>query len=156
MPFYTPENFEPETSLGYLVRRANQIGQVTLEPMFASEGLTGVQWSALVCIHFGRGRTCAELARELNHDKGAMTRLIDIMEERGWVTRHRDNEDRRVINLELTDAGEEVAQRCRRRVIDYWNEWLADWSDEDIEQAIRVMRRLRDTIERASAANVPA
>ena len=146
MAIYSAHYFEPDCSLGYLARRVHQIGSVALEPVFAAEGLTGPQWSALVSIWFKRGATSADLARDMAHDKGAMTRLVDALEAKKWITRSRCTEDRRAVNLALTPEGEAVALRVRLRVIDCWNSWLSDWDEADVETMIVMMQRLRDTL----------
>ncbi len=149
MAFYDESDFEPDRSVGYLVRRVFQLGNLGLEPVFAAEGLSGIQWQTLVTIWFGRGATCAELARDLGHDKGAMTRLVDGLEARGWVERRRDTGDRRRIELVLTPAGEAIALAAKRRVIGCWNGWLADWDHGDIETLIALLTRLRTTLSKA-------
>lgn len=151
MGFYGESDFIPDQSIGYLVRRAQQLGTVGLEPVFAGEGLTSTQWSALVSIWFGRGATAAELARDLGHDKGAMTRLVDQLAERGWVTRERTPEDRRCINLALTEEGEAVALRCKRRIVQCWNTWLADWPEDEVWTLIGLLEKLRATLAAAEA-----
>lgn len=147
MAFYTDANFFPDQSIGYLVRVCHQLGSANLDELFADEGLTHVQWSALISIYFGRGETCAALARDLAHDKGAMTRMIDALEARGWVARQRDAADRRLNNLSLTAEGEAVAHRCRAKLIDCWNGWLADWDAAEIDALIVQLQKLRRTLE---------
>lgn len=149
MAFFDDSNFYPDSSPGYLVRVIHQMGMAQLDALFAEDGLTAIQWSALVSMHFGHGGTCAELARHLAHDKGAMTRMIDTLEERGWVERQRDDSDRRVVNLSLTDAGRTIAMRERLKAIACWNGILADWSAEDIAQLIATLTRLRRAMETA-------
>ena len=151
MAFYSDSDFVPDRSLGYLARRIFQMSSSGLEALFEPEGITLTQWSALVSIFFDRGNTCAELARDIAHDKGATTRLVDTLVERGWVERRRDGDDRRVINLSLTPDGEEVARRCRHKVIDCWNHWLDGWESDDIGQLVRLLQRLRDTLAEATA-----
>ena len=56
MGFYAESDFAPDVSIGYLVRRVHQLGGNALEPVFAAEGLTGTQSSALVSIWFERYR----------------------------------------------------------------------------------------------------
>ncbi len=146
MGFYADSEFAPDVSIGYLVRRAHQLGGAALEPVFAAEGLTGIQWQALVSIWFGRGATAAELARDLGHDKGAMTRLVDTLEARGWITRQRTTEDRRCIQLALTEDGAAIALRCKRRIVACWNDWLADWPESDVTTLIVLLRKLRGTL----------
>ncbi|MEH3046352.1 MarR family winged helix-turn-helix transcriptional regulator [Sphingomonas adhaesiva] len=151
MGFYDSTNLYPDTSAGYLIRACNQLCHAQLDRAFADEGLTCVQWSALVSIYFGRAPTCAALARDMAHDKGAMTRMIDVLEARGLVRRDRDDSDRRVINLSLTEEGEAVAMRCRLKVIDCWNGWFADWPHEEIATFITQLQRLRTTLEASPA-----
>ena len=147
MGYYSDANFMPDNSMGYLSKRVYQLARFGLEDAFAREGLTHVQWYALISIYFGRGATPVALARDLAYDKGATTRLIDGLETRGLVTRHREGEDRRVVTLKLTPAGVAMAHRCRARVIEAWNGWLSDWSDADIADAVAVLGRLRATLE---------
>ncbi len=146
MVVYTPQYFEPDCSLGYLARRVHQIGSLALEPVYASEGLTGPQWSALAQLSFRRGATSAELARDMAHDKGAMTRLVDSLEANGWITRERCTEDRRAVKLALTEQGAALELRVRLRVINCWNAWLADWDEGEVERMIAMMQKLRDTL----------
>lgn len=146
MSFYAESEFEPDRSIGYLIRRSHQLSVAAIEPVFAEEGLTGTQWSALVSLWYKPGATAADLARDLGHDKGAMTRLVDQLAERGWITRERTAEDRRCINLAVTAEGEAVALRCKTRVIACWNEWLAGWQDGEIETLIGLLQKLRATL----------
>ena len=149
MAFYSDLDFSPDCSLGYLARRAFQLSSMGLEPVFAPEGLNLTQWSALVSIHFERGATPAELARDLAHDKGATTRLVDGLVERGWVERTRDSGDRRQVKLALTAEGERVAQHCRSKVIACWNHWLKDWNPAESAELVRLLQQLRVTLSSA-------
>lgn len=150
MAFYSDANFFPDQSIGYLVRVCHQLGSANFDAVFAAEGLTHVQWSALASIYFRRGETCAALARDLAHDKGAMTRMIDALEAKGWVERQRDRGDRRLNNLSLTPAGVAVAQRCREGLIDCWNAWLAGWDDAEVATLVAQLQKLRGSLEESA------
>ncbi len=152
MAFYESDTFVPDISVGYLLRATHQISVAGLDHVFADEGMTAVQWQALLALNFGAASTCVELARHLNYDKGAMTRLVDQMEASGWIGRQRDPQDRRVIRLELTAEGQAAARRCKERVLACWNEWLADWSHEEIAGLIATLQRLRSTLAAAAAS----
>ncbi|MEG3160041.1 MarR family transcriptional regulator [Sphingomonas sp. LB2R24] len=150
MDFYTTEAFGPDCSLGFLARRINQGVQGALEPLFAVAGPSVTQWSAMVSIWFGRANTCADLARDLAHDRGATTRLVDTLEQQGWVTRTRATDDRRVVNLMLTPEGTAVTLDCRDRAVAYWNRVLVDWDRSEVETMIGLMQKLRGTLESAA------
>lgn len=153
MPFFDETNFVPDSSPGYLVRIIHQHCMAQLDRALADGGPNATQWMALVSLHFGLADTCAELARHLSHDKGAMTRLMDTMEARGWVARTRGDDDRRLVRLTVTAAGLEMAMRGRRKVLAHWNEWLADWSDADIVTLIAMLRRLKQSMEKAGSCD---
>jgi DNA-binding MarR family transcriptional regulator len=147
MSFYDSVPFLPESSVGYLSRRFHQTQVAALEPIFAVEGITMTHWSALVFIMTRGTTTGIEVARDLSYDKGAVTRLLDTLEARGLLTRTRDTDDRRCVNLALTDEGRTVALRCKEQVTGRWNTWLEDWPAEDVHQLIAWLNRLRGRIE---------
>lgn len=147
MSFYTPSDYRPGRSIGFLMRVINQETLARLEPAIAGEGLTNTQWQVLASLYFNRGLTCAALARDLAHDKGAMTRLVDGLVERGLVSRERDTGDRRVINLSMTDAGREAAERGRGHYVGCWNGWLDGWERSEVETLIAMLQRLHAAVE---------
>lgn len=54
-----------------------------------------------------------EIAGVLNVAKSAITKTVDRLEDRGWLARHRDAEDRRTVYATLTPAGAEVFRRAQ-------------------------------------------
>ena len=54
-----------------------------------------------------------EIAGLLSIGKSAVTKSVDRLEERRWVTRHRDTDDRRTVHAVLTPAGAEVFHRAQ-------------------------------------------
>jgi DNA-binding MarR family transcriptional regulator len=152
MPAYTVDSFEPDRSVGYLVKRIHAEVIAALEPLFDPLDLTFTQWSALVSVHYGRGGTCAALARELGHDIGATSRLIATLEERGLLTRERSTEDRRVQHIQLTAEGAELAARRRELLVTQWNRWLDGWTRDEVDALVGGLQRLRATLEAERAA----
>jgi len=146
MSAYTPESFEPDRSIGYLVKRIHFDAMALVEPQFDGTDLTFTQFAALVSVVFGRGRTCAAMARELGHDMGATSRIIGVLEERGLLRRERDPDDRRIVNLQVTELGHERALAARQRLVEQWNDWLRDWSGDEVEALIAGLQRLRRTL----------
>ena len=63
-----------------------------------------------MALHDGRITTAGDLAHNICHDAGSLTRLIDQMVERGLVTRGRSESDRRVVTLALTPRGRKLVE----------------------------------------------
>src|SRR6476469_9397851 len=96
---YSAESFHLQESIGYLVKRAQRLMHDRIESVFASQGITFQQWVVLMHLRDGLANTTAGLCQELRHDSGAMTRLIDQLEERGYIERQRQSADRRIVDL---------------------------------------------------------
>ena len=129
--FYTPEQYRPEDNVVYLMRRLlGSVGthvQHELDP----RGLTNAQWIPLYKLHLGHATTAAELARECQLDAGAMTRTLDRLEAKGLVRRARSLEDRRVVKLELTDAGSEAVSHVPEALCKVVNGYLRGFSRQE-------------------------
>jgi DNA-binding MarR family transcriptional regulator len=52
-----------------------------------------------------------DLARWLRLEKSTVSRLVAILEQKGWVTRKKSTIDGRVLMLELTAAGQAIASQ---------------------------------------------
>lgn len=108
--FYRPEVYAPDESVGYLMRRILNLLSQQIDQHLESSGLTNAQWLPLLKLYTGKASTAAELARESMMDAGAMTRLIDRLEAKQLCQRVRSTDDRRIVRIELTDAGRAAAR----------------------------------------------
>jgi DNA-binding MarR family transcriptional regulator len=76
-------------------------------------GVTGTQFGVLKSVAEGSAGTAADLCRVLHYDTGSMTRMVDRLEEKGFIRRERSKEDRRVVSLRLTSTGRALLPRLR-------------------------------------------
>lgn len=68
-------------------------------------GLTISQFGALETL-LHRGPLCqSELATKLLMSGGNITMVVSNLEKSGWITRQRDEQDRRFVTVSLTDSG---------------------------------------------------
>jgi DNA-binding MarR family transcriptional regulator len=141
-PFYRLDNFQAQNSVGCLVRRLNNLMTPRAEARFADEELTFSHWVTLMCLRDGLASTCADIARHMNHDSGATTRLVDQLEERGLVTRSRSKTDRRVVLLALTAEGKAMAKALAPRTMNFWNEMLDGFTTAEATQLVDMLTRL--------------
>lgn len=142
-PFYKVETFEGRRSLGYLVRKLHNLVVPRAEALFADAEISFTQWIMLVAVRDGIATTCGEIARHLNHDTGATTRLADQLEKRGLLARRRCTEDRRVVFLDITPEGKELAELLSPRIVNFWNATLdGTLQPEEAELLVTLMTRL--------------
>ena len=140
--FYNAAGYSADESVGYLMKRVlmaiAQVADKRLEP----QGITHAQWGPLFMLRNARASTVAELARELQTDPGAMTRLLDRLEAKGFCRRLRSTDDRRVVRVELTPAGEEAADRVPAELADIMNAHLAGFSKTEWNQLKSFLQRM--------------
>ncbi|HZE60917.1 MAG TPA: MarR family transcriptional regulator [Burkholderiales bacterium] len=99
---------------------------------------------ALVVILVGEHRagTAADMCRQLSHDAGAMTRLVDKLEAMGLVRRVRESHDRRSARLELTKDGRAVYAQVMRVQVDVLNRMLRGLSRTEVRTLERLLQRI--------------
>lgn len=130
---YKPDAYKPDESVAYLMRRLINSFAAEVEHELEPSGLTNAQWVPLFKLHMGHGNTAAELARECQLDAGAMTRTLDRLEAKELLHRVRSSEDRRVVNLELTEEGRRAAAEIPRTLCKVLNAHLRGFSREEVE-----------------------
>ncbi len=140
--YYNVKHYKSQRSVGYLLRRAGKLITSQIETLFVTKDLSFVQWVIMMNLRDGLRMTAAELSQHLCHDSGALTRVIDQMEERGWIERKRSTEDRRVVSLGLTKAGLKVTQDFLPRVVELYNGLLEDFTEEESNVMVDLLTRL--------------
>ncbi|MDB5739068.1 MAG: hypothetical protein JWP16_108 [Alphaproteobacteria bacterium] len=141
-PYYTEKNYAMRNSVGYLMRICTNRLLPQMEAMFQDEELTFSQWTTLVALHDGRITTAGDLAHNICHDAGSLTRLVDQMEKRGLVTRGRSDTDRRVVTLALTAPGRKLVEAQAPRIMEFWNGMLSGFSHAEVDTLIALLTRL--------------
>ena len=76
-----------------------------LDRELAPYDITAPQLIVLASVANGEADSAASLCKSISYDPGAMTRMIDRLEQKGLVRRIPHPDDRRAMNLEMTVAG---------------------------------------------------
>jgi DNA-binding MarR family transcriptional regulator len=91
------------------------------------------------------------LADPLDVSQASMTGIVDRMEQRGLVERHRDDEDRRVIRVALSDGGRQILEGMGTERRGRLAALLDELTDEELEGLLRGSRALHRARERMHA-----
>jgi DNA-binding MarR family transcriptional regulator len=140
--YYKVEGYNSRNSIGYLLRRGSKLITGEIEKLFVKEDVSFVQWVILMNLRDGHARTAAELCELICHDSGALTRILDGLEQRSLIQRTRSTADRRVVELELTKQGVEVTESFLPRVVALYNSLVEDFTKEEADMLIRLITRL--------------
>jgi DNA-binding MarR family transcriptional regulator len=148
---YRTDNYQARRSVGYLLKRAHLLMLDQLESVVAGSDITITQWVVMMHLRDGLAINGRDLCAQLRHDSGALTRLIDQLEARGLVQRERSREDRRAVELRLTDAGLKILAPLLPKVVDKLNYALRDFSRAEANELSRLLTKLIASLEGTSA-----
>jgi DNA-binding MarR family transcriptional regulator len=140
--FYSAKDYGAEESVGYLMRRVVTGIAQQVDRQLEAVGLTNAQWMPLLRLHLGLSTTVAELARGCQVDAGAMTRMLDRLEAKGLVRRHRSTADRRIVNIALTAEGVKAARKIPAALCEVQNAHLAGVTHAEWDALKATLRRM--------------
>ena len=150
--FYQPASYRAEESVGYMMKRIMISIVSQADKRLDAHGLTSAQWGPLMRLQTTGGATVAELARWLNADAGAMTRLLDRLEKKDLCKRVRSTKDRRVVQVELTAAGEAAITAVPAVLAEVLNGHLAGFSKTEWQALRTYLQRMLENGETMRAA----
>lgn len=134
---YEAGSYCAEESVGYLMKRVLLSIAQQADKRLGEVDLTMAQWAPLMRMRQMGQVPVAELARWVNSDAGAMTRLLDRLEKKGLCKRVRSLEDRRVVLMELTPEGLAAIEHVPAVLAEVMNLHLAGFSKTEW-QALKV------------------
>ncbi|MDP9487719.1 MAG: MarR family transcriptional regulator [Actinomycetota bacterium] len=87
-----------------------------------------------------------ELASRLRLEKSTVSRLVGMLEDRGWVERSRSPQDGRALELRLTEAGKRTAENIAEARRAKFAQILEAIPEEERESVLESMRILEEAM----------
>jgi len=125
-----------------LVRMVNRLLHDFDTNVYRPQGLTWAGFRVLFCLWIQPASPPARLAQLSGVSRATVSSVLNTLERKGLVSRHRRSPDRRMVTVTLTGAGERtvreafLTQHARER------EWLAKIAPEDVDHLYEVLRDL--------------
>ncbi len=99
-----------DSQIGFLLRQVTQ-RHTTIFATMIGDGLTPMQWAVLAKLHQIGATSQTALGRAVCMDAATVKGTVDRLVARGLAARLRDEEDRRKLMVDLTEAGRAVTRR---------------------------------------------
>ncbi|MGD0230737.1 MAG: MarR family transcriptional regulator [Syntrophorhabdales bacterium] len=135
------------------LRRIFKAIQDYSQEVSSSFGITGPQLWALKTISEYESLPLGELSRKMYLHPSTVTGVVDRLEAKGYVSRDRDREDRRVVKVHLTDEGKELIKKAPNPVQGKMIYGLRNLKTEELHIIYRSIKKLAEIVE---AENVKA
>ena len=136
----------PERSLGFQVRRCYRAFDRLLNARLAREGYSSGFWYFLRALWMEDGATQRRLARLTNVSEPTAMNVLAAMERLGLITRVRNGDDRRKINVFLTPRAKGLQRDLRPIAVGLNEVAAAGLSEEDLAICLTVLKKMSDNL----------
>lgn len=132
----------PQQPIGLrLARTARAVG-TAFERALAEAGGSASTWQVLLLVRSGQWGTQSELAQAMGVTAATLTHHLNAMERAGLVRRWREDDNRRVQRVALTDEGVALFDRLREVALAHDARLRSQLSDAEVAQLEQLLDRL--------------
>src|SRR3954451_22288947 len=128
--------------IGHAVASSPQVLSRTFERELAEAGGSRPGWLILLALKQQRWRTQQDLAGAVGIEGPTLTHHLDALEKAGLIDRSRDSDDRRIVRVELTAAGEKLFLRLAKAAMGFDQRLREGVSDRELVAVRRVLEGL--------------
>lgn len=153
-----PKPVQPglEDTFGFVLHDVARLLRKRFDQRARALGLTRAQWQVLAHLSRNEGINQSGLADILEVENITLGRLIDRLEEAGWVERRLSGHDRRVRLLHLTEKAKPILGRMRALGEETRNEALSCLSPEEQAALLTMLRHVRANLSERAPPEVRA
>ncbi|WP_209603771.1 homoprotocatechuate degradation operon regulator HpaR [Sinorhizobium kostiense] len=127
-------------SLAIALLRAREAVMSHFRPILAAHDVTEQQWRVIRVLYEAGQLDATEVADKASILAPSLTRMIRSLEERGFISKHKDDADGRRVLLQITSSGREIVE-------DVMPESLKVYADIDARFGAARVDRLLDMLE---------
>lgn len=132
---------------GHLIRRLHQQSSSVFQDRTKAAGfdVTSVQFAALSILGKEPEMDQAGLAKRIAYDRATIGGVIKRLEQKGWVSRHPDDVDRRAIKVSLTPQGRVALEELTPIVVALQSDIMPNLNATERSNLIELMSRALNT-----------
>lgn len=134
-----------------LARTARVVGQA-FDRALAEAGGSASTWQVLLLVRSGQWGQQSEMAAAMGVTSATLTHHLNALERQGLVRRWREESNRRVQRVELTEEGVARFDRMREVAMRHDARLRAALADDELATLARLLDRLRSAVEPAVPA----
>jgi MarR family transcriptional regulator for hemolysin len=154
MQAMSPPPARPPIGL-HLARTAHAATQA-FERAMADAGGSASAWQVLLIVRTQQADSQSRMAEMMGLTRATLTHHLNALERQGLVRRWREDANRRVQRVALTDAGEELFDRLRKVAMRHDQRLRGQLSDEQVAQLGDLLDRLLAGLDEPATAGAGA
>lgn len=131
---------------GFLVHDVGRLLRRNFEKRSGEHGLSSAQWRLLVKVVREENATQARLAELMEIEPISVSRLIDRMEQAGWVERQPHETDRRVKRVIPTDKSLAAYSAIKAVAGDIYTEAMAGMTEAEKQALVSALAKVAENL----------
>ncbi len=138
-----------KSRIGMKLVRVGKMTRAIAVQRFTKENfpLTPEQYTVLTAILDHDGLYQRQISAITLKDRPNITRIINILEKMGFVTRTSDVNKRKIIKINITEKGKEAYNQALPTVLELWQESVEGVSDEELQSCLKVLNKIKVNLE---------
>jgi DNA-binding MarR family transcriptional regulator len=101
----------------------------------------------LLNIDIDKGTPATKIGPSIGMEPRSLTRMLKTLEEKGWITRKTDPNDKRFVNVFLTELGKEKRNFARAGVLEFNERIMQSVTKEELDSFLKVVEKINHLIE---------
>ncbi len=134
-----------DKSLPMMLHRTLDVIIPRYRKVFKEHDVSEQQWRILRVLWEQKECTSAELADKTLLPRPSMVGIIDRMMKKGLIIRDRDQHDRRIVNVRLTDKGNSLEAALIPKVDAIYAEMMSSCNSKDWQIMLNTLQTIIDT-----------
>jgi len=137
----------PPHALGYRLKLLSQIIDRHFQAILDPFELTPLQWGILCCLWQEDGLPTLQISKQLHQRSGNVAVALPLMEKQGYIQRHYDERDRRILRVWLTVTGQQLKDVLPQQAQDLDRQLFQSLSQDEHASFSELVDRLRCDLE---------
>lgn len=134
-------------TIGFLISRTNYKLKHELNHNIKPFNVTTEQWGIVNTLWNNDGISQKELSGRVHKDQPTTARILDKLENKGFVKRRASPDDRRTFLIYLTEEGRNLRERLAPLSEKTLEKAMGDFSDEEINQLKKMLNRIYNNLD---------
>ncbi|MBW1850691.1 MAG: MarR family transcriptional regulator [Deltaproteobacteria bacterium] len=134
-------------SIIYSIRKLIQAGELYSKELSKIHSVSAAQLNCLLALFENGSLPPSQIAKHMLVKSSTVTGVVDRLEQKGLVRRVRNSPDRRIVTIELTEAGIQLAEKApppiQQKIID----GLKKISESEIDEIVFALTKLTDMLD---------
>ena len=131
----------------FSIRKLMQAGEFYTKELNKKYQVSAPQLNCLLSLYENGPLPPSQIAKHIMVKSSTVTGIVDRLEQKDLVKRFRNSPDRRIITIELTDSGKNLAKNApppiQQKIID----GLKKLSKDELDQIILSLTKLTDMLD---------